>query len=91
MRSVKLLIAAAFSFCIASCTNNRNSNSNNIDSTSLSTNPAMQGVSDSGIDSENGMRSSDSADIMTSPTDSPRRAGTSAGSGSGSASDSLHR
>jgi hypothetical protein len=62
MQNTKPFIAAIFScvLCIAACTNN-NQNTGGVDSSSVSTDPGMQGRTDTMSDS--GMRASDSTDI----------------------------
>jgi hypothetical protein len=74
MKSIKSLIAiASLIIFISACTNNNN-NTGGVDSSSVSTNPAMGGSNDSGI------TSSDSTDIRMPMADSSGNSGSSAGS-----------
>lgn len=67
MKCIKSLVGmSSVMICMASCANN-NQNTGGIDSASVSTDPSMQGLSDTMSDS--GMSSSDSTDIRMPMTD----------------------
>ena len=69
MQNTKFFTAAIFScaLCMAACTNN-NQDTGGMDSSSVSTDPGMQGNTDTMSDS--GMRASDSTDIRMPMGDS---------------------
>lgn len=77
MKKLKFsLMAAAFVCCIAACGNN-NQNTDDIDSASLSTDPSMQGIDNTMVDTT-GVTASDSVSIRMPMGDTAnnRREGT---------------
>ena len=73
-RTKSLIGVAAFMLCIAACTNN-NHDTGGMDSSSVSTDPAMGGTTDTG------MSSSDSTDIRMPMSDTSHNAGAATGQG----------